>query len=287
MNQPNPYAGREQLFPFGCAGDDHLRRVHLLQVAGRDHRTILPLALIEMHLQPGDQVGHAGIDRPGRANRIDDAEGHALHLVLLLLVGQGKVIRLLRGGDGEVAARHAQRREDALAGKVLPGQAGEMLDQHAGGHEHQVVVLEGLADILVGLQVAQASKDLLAGKRRVVPQQVVAGQAHAVGYHVARGQTLAGHRVVQLEGRQEIADGLIPIQLALVHQQAQVEGGKGFGRRANGKERVGRDGKRAFPVAQAKAFAQQGLFSPDHANGKAGHLPQSKRLLDKVTQGLV
>jgi hypothetical protein len=243
-------------------------------------------AFAEVQQQPFRHVGGAGIDRASRADRELAVKRYPLHKVALLAVGQGVVLGCLGDLDREVAAVHAQRHEDALLDERLPAHAGQALDQVPGGHVHQVLVLPDGAQVLARLQVLEPPHQLLATGRRVVPDHVVARQARAVRHQVARRDTLAGERVVELEGWQVMAHGSIPIQLALVGQDAERQGRESLGARGEREERLRRDGQVALDVARAEPLQEDHLTILDDADGQAGHLPGIDRRADKLREAL-
>src|SRR2546429_4880564 len=52
---------------------------------------------------------------------------------------------------------------------------------------------------------------------------------------------LAGYRIIHLELREVGADGLVPVDLTFVSEDAEGESREGFGDRADGKQGCGRD----------------------------------------------
>ena len=98
-------------------------------------------------------------------------------------------------------------------------------------------------------------------------------QPYSVRNDIACRNVLAGEGVVELEGGQEITQRPVPIKLAFIDQQTQIEGRKGFGARADGKQAVGCDRLPALTVAQPKALAQQDFFPAHYPHPYAGHFP--------------
>src|SRR5947209_14044092 len=56
---------------------------------------------------------------------------------------------------------------------------------------------------------------------------------------------LAGDRIIHLELREVGADGLVPVDLTFVSEDAEGESREGFGDRADGKQGCGRDRERS------------------------------------------
>ena len=73
---------------------------------------------------------------------------------------------------------------------------------------------------LPGLEVLQPLEQLFPGEVGLIPDQVVPRDARAVGEHVSDRHSLVQFVVVELNARYVLADGLVPIQLPLLHQQA-------------------------------------------------------------------
>src|SRR5205823_12099840 len=99
------------------------------------------------------------------------------------------------------------------------------------GQEQIVLVAESAAKAAGRLQEAQAAEDLGAVVGGVVPEQVAAEgrQAAAVAEQVADGQLAGGVGVVELEPRQVLGDGVVPLDLALIHEDGDSRGGKCLG----------------------------------------------------------
>jgi len=80
--------------------------------------------------------------------------------------------------------------------------------------EHEVVIQEGLAHGLLRLEIFQALEQFFAGEGRLEPDQVVTGDSGAVGEHVAEGDIVVELIVVELDGGDGFANGLVPGELA-------------------------------------------------------------------------
>src|SRR5437870_7893955 len=65
---------------------------------------------------------------------------------------------------------------------------------------------------------------------------------------------LAGDRIIHLELREVGADGLVPVDLTFVSEDAEGESREGFGDRADGKQGCGRDREFVFEIAIAESF---------------------------------
>src|SRR5205823_8314824 len=137
-----------------------------------------------------------------------------------------------------------ERGEDASAHGFFPCLAGELLDEVARRQKHQVVVLPLLAKPRVGRKVLQALDELTAGEGLVVvPDQVVARQAGAVRDEIARGDLLRRRWVREAKAGEVARQRPVPVELSLVDELSEDEGGEGLGTGADGEERVGGRGE--------------------------------------------
>ena len=71
-------------------------------------------------------------------------------LVVIFQVGKRVVVVLLQVLHVEVGSPHTQRLEDSFPDNLLPALPGELLRQESGRQEHEVVVLPGFPQLLVG-----------------------------------------------------------------------------------------------------------------------------------------
>ena len=105
-------------------GVRHVGRVDIGQGRALDQLLAFDLATAQIEEQPARHLLDARIHRARRTDQVDRTEGDALELVVVVLdVGQGVVGVLLRVGDREIAALHAEGPEEALAHRLLPGAA--------------------------------------------------------------------------------------------------------------------------------------------------------------------
>ena len=94
-----------------------------------------------------------------------------------------------------------------------------------------------------------------------------------MGDQVARRHLLGGNRVVHLEGWHVLADGLVAIQLTLVHKYPHRCGRKGLGAGTDGKCGVFGHRQATANVLQAMPFGIDGSPVLDDADRQAGHVP--------------
>ena len=212
------------------------------------------------------------VDRTGGADRVDVAERHPLDL-LLCAVAVGEVVVLLHPVDGEVGPLHAEGPEDALLDELLPGLAADPFSDHAGGEEHQVLVLVLAPERGGRLQVVETGQKLRAALACGQPVQVVPGQARAVAQQVDGGHLLRRHRVVEVELGEHGTDRRVPGEGAFVDVHGQQGGGEGLRVRADGEERVRRRGELLLDVAPAVALRVDDLAVFDDRDAEAGDLP--------------
>jgi hypothetical protein len=256
--------------------------VHIGEGRRTDDLAAAELAVIEVHRHPLRHILDARVDRARWTDRRDGAEGDLLSLLVAFVIGLGEVVRLLRVEDRKVRARHPERVEDALSHVVLPALSRDVLGEVSGGQEHQVVVLPLRAERFVRLEVRKALDDLPARDPEVVvPEQIVAGQSRTVCDEVARRDHVRRRLIVHAEARKEGADGLVPVELALVDERAEDEGRESLRAGSDREERLRGDGKLPLHVAHAETLRVDDLAAFDHRDRESGHLPVGDGLLDE------
>ena len=90
--------------------------------------------------------------------------------------------------------------------------------------------------------------------------------------HVADGDPFRRHRVPQLEVGDVPADGLVPVEEAVVDEGTDGGGREGLGRRGQSHRRVGGDGQVFFHVAPPEALLEHNLSPGHHRHGRTGDL---------------
>ena len=136
-------------------------------------------AACQVEAQVVRHVGDRHVDPAGRhgANRPTRAPTTLVRKHRVRTRGIGRPLQFL---DREPEVPHAKRREDAFAGEVLPGLAGDALGHHARGHVSKVLILIGLADVAARLQMPHRRQHLSGRQIARYPDPVVARQAALV-----------------------------------------------------------------------------------------------------------
>src|SRR5215472_10520542 len=145
--------------------------------------------------------------------------------------------------------RHAHRSKNLFADGAFPTETAELSLEVAHGHDREIVVLIGAAKALVGLEIAQAADQVFAAEVGGIPNEVVARKTRAMREKVTRCGLFARDRIVHLKFGKVRADGLVPIDLAFVFENAEGESRERFGDRADGKQGGGRDREFVFKIA--------------------------------------
>ena len=215
----------------------------------------MPLARSSRALEEGD-LRHAGQVRGDHA------------VIGLGVVGVAGDVVHKEGG-----ARHADGLEQVLAHKLLPSLSGKRLDEHAHRHKAGVLIAPVRAEGPGGLHVAQVFDHAAAGAGAVDPVGVVPRQARAVAEQVARRGVVGGEGVHEPNPGQVFDHGLVPVELALVHQHRGRRRGKGLGAAADLVEGVRVRLAAGLHVRISKALAQLHLAVLNHAHGDGGLVP--------------
>ena len=284
---PQPVRRLLDLRIFGKAGkrlNHHLRPVHILHLPRRDDSFAANRAAAQVQEQPFRHVVDVGIDRASGTYRVDHPERNVGGDLFFQRVRRREVARLLRLAHGEVRVLHPKRLQDAGADDFLPGCAGNFRRQITGGEEHQVLVLELLAKILVRFEVGESRDELGARELRVVPHEIVARQARTMRHEVSRRHSLPGDVVLQREPWKVLRDRFIPLELPLFHEDSHRHGREGFGGGADGKERVRGDGLVRLHVPEPVAFRHYDLAVLDDGDGHSGHTPALHRGLHELVE---
>ncbi len=145
------------------------------------------------------------------------AEGHAVIGVFVHVV------------DAVGGRFHVERREDFFADELLPALPRLQFDNFADGGEHEVVVQEGLTHGLLRLEIFQAIEQFFASERRFKPDEVVARDSAAMGEHVAKSDVVVELIVIELDGGNGFANGLVPCEFAFFDQHAGSDSGEELG----------------------------------------------------------
>ena len=257
-----------------------------LEDGGRDHLPAVELPVLHQGRQPPRDVVDRRDDRSGRAH----ARLLAILRSLVKLEGvpafreRDAVIRLFHHLVDRVdGARDAERSEDPLAHEVLPGLPGDELDRVAGARVHQVVVEEGAAQRLRWLEQPKPLEELLAREVRLVPDGVVAGDSGPVGEHVPdrhRGVELV---VVEANARDVLPHRLVPVELALLDEQAGRHRGEELGVGGDGYEGLRRERELLAVVTKAIPLREDELALDHDADTHPGDVP----ILDDLPHGRV
>ena len=232
---------------------EHIGLVHFLHCGLGDQLLVADLAVIKVKLHPLEHVVDGGHDGTGRSVGRADALCH----VLAVALEEGDfadALKLHRGGtivgrcvvgvglnriDIEGAAGHAQGLEDLFLDELLPGLAGHLLHEHAGGHDAGILIAPVRAEGPARLHVAQIFHHFLTSAGAVNPVSVVAGQAGAVAQQVAHGDVRSGERLLKAQPGHIADHGLIPFQNAAIHQNCNRRGGECLRAAADLIQRVG------------------------------------------------
>ena len=186
---------------------------------------------------------------------------------------RGAFLGTLRELRAEAAPLHPQGLQQPRAHEGFPTLAGDLLDQVAHDHIHQIIVLEPGAYIFVGRKVAQSRAGFRPREVRGVPEHIMARQSRVVRKQVSHRKPLGGHRVVQTEGRQDLVHRAIPVQLPFLHQETNRGGREGF--RTGGDEEASVIGNSlGLPQpADAKTLGVHHLPLMHHPNGRPRNVP--------------
>ncbi len=174
-------------------------------------------------------------------------------------------------GDG---LRHAGWHEDPVVDECLPGLAAHGLDQLTRHDVEHVVVGEARAEAGRRLQEAQAPHRIgagdLGGRHE---EQVTLPQSEAAAMHqqVADRHLARDPGVVHPEIRQVIDDRVVPVDLALVHEDRERGGREGLRGRTDLEQRVGVDRLRGVEAADAVSAGERDLAVLDDCDGGARH----------------
>ena len=178
-------------------------------------------------------------------------------------------------------------REDARRDEVLPRLAAERLDDLAGHEVQHVVVGVGAAEAGRRLDVAQPPGNLLpVVGARGPPEQVARAEAEAapVNQQVADRQLARHVRVVHLEPRQVVDDGRVPLQLALLDEQAERRGGEHLRVRRDAEQRPRVDRRRVAQLAHAVALGDDHLVVFHDGQADAGDVERLHHALDEAVE---
>ena len=168
---------------------------------------------------------------------------------------------------------HAERREDTDTGELFPGLAADPLGNHAGDHVAEVLVLEGLADVAAGFQVAHRRQHLLPCAVGGYPGPVMPRQSAVVGQQIDDSDPVGGDWIVQAEFRQVLAHRLEPIEPPLVSQHGKPRGREGLGDRAQEELRAGGDRQGRLHIALAECLHQDRFVMLHDRDGETGDPP--------------
>src|SRR5438034_2444821 len=97
---------------------------------------------------------------------------------------------------------------------------------------------------------------------------------------------LAGDRIIHLELREVGVDGLVPVDLTFVSEDAEGEGREGFGDRADGKQGCGRDREFVFEIAIAESFGVDDFAVLYDGQGDARDFPFLHCLTSEIIKAL-
>src|SRR5438046_4744435 len=97
---------------------------------------------------------------------------------------------------------------------------------------------------------------------------------------------LAGDRIIHLELREVGADGLVPVDLTFVSEDAEGESREGFGDRADGKQGCGRDREFVFEIAIAESFGVDDFAVLYDGQGDARDFPFLHCLTSEIIKAL-
>ena len=233
------------------------------------------LSLAEMDEHPAGHVLGAGDDAAGRVHVVVLVDGDRRGALLQHGVRDGHV----PPGERRVVARpargHAGALEDALRDEVLPGHAAHGLDDLARGDVEHVVVGVGGAEARRRPDEAKAADDLAPAVGRFRPEQEVARaepEAAPVDEEVADGHLARHVRVPHLEPGEVARDRAVPLELALLDEEAQGRGREDLGVGGDAEERLRVDRRRLAELADAVALGQDDLAVLDHGDGHARDL---------------
>ncbi len=189
-------AGSAQVRGGRSLGDWSVRKMKVFHRGSVEELGFAKFPVVQVNHHPVTHLPHAGVDGTGRAHVGYDAERDLDNFFIAVGIGLGKILVLLGIQHREIRPFHLQRREYQLFYRLFPGFPGQDFQEVAGRQEHQVVVLEFLAEVSCKLDMGQAPDQFFpAGLVIVVPEEVVAGQPGTVGDQVARGDPFGDQRV--------------------------------------------------------------------------------------------
>ncbi len=159
-------------------------------------------------------------------------------------------------------------------GRAARGMAGDL-----DGVFHRLGA-RGQAEVAVGVlgahgpqrQVAQALQDLALAVAQLLQRIAgLAGQARAVGIHVAHGDALGSVGILQRPPGQALLHARVPGHAALAHLLRHHGGAHGFGDGGELEHRVRIHGQRRAQTAHAHALGIDQATFMHHRHGHAGH----------------
>src|SRR5690625_440500 len=174
-------------------------------------------------------------------------------------------------GGGSV---HAQRHEDPLLQKVIPGSMGSGADDLTGGGVDKIVIAV-TCTMLRGLRkVSHPTHELLPVERRCDPHIVMGRHARSVCKHVANRDLLRREGVGNPKPRQVAHRGIVPVDNTLIDQHPQ--GGCGECLRGGGycEKRVLVDRIGLCQRPDAESAGVDDAVSLNYRDCKAGLLPR-------------
>jgi len=91
----------------------------------------------------------------------------------------------------------------------------------------------------------------------VIPEQIVAADAAAMAEQIAHGEHRVGVRVGELEAGQVLANGVIPVDDAIIGEHRKERGGEGFRAGSEREDGVRRDLRGLPDGSLTEAFEQK------------------------------
>lgn len=175
------------------------------------------------------EVGGRGVEIAGGSNAEIEAGGIELAAIVSPEEGPGKARGHIRGED-ESAMAHSQGSEDGILKETGERNAGDMLEDAAGGGDGGIGILcmtAGFVDEFGLIEAADGGGEGVVGGVEVMAGGRLAAEAGAVREEMAKGDGFT-EGVAGLKVRKVLGDRLVEIEDAFFHLLHDGDGGEQF-----------------------------------------------------------
>ena len=171
-----------------------------------------------------------------------------------------------------------------VANKAGPTAGMILAHDFSGRHVHDALIIEARSKLTAGWHFLDAQDRFVLAPGHAIPKQVVPADAGAMAEQVADSDQGVGFGIGQVKIRQVLANGIVPVQLAVVHQHCESQRGEGFGAGGEWKDCVSRDWVGFSNLTDAVAF-EVSVFRTDDDKSDAGNVPEPHCGLDFAIDG--